>query len=37
MRRLAVTEPDGTVVRIVSVDDIVGAIAVELASLAGFG
>jgi signal-transduction protein with cAMP-binding, CBS, and nucleotidyltransferase domain len=33
IRRLAVTEPDGAVVGIVSVDDIVGAIAAELKSL----
>lgn len=35
MRRLAVTEPDGAVTGIVSFDDIVGAIAAELASLSG--
>lgn len=35
MRRLAVAEPDATVVGMVSVDDIVGSIAAELASLNG--
>jgi CBS domain-containing protein len=35
MRRLVVTEPDGALAGIVSVDDIVGAIAAELASLRG--
>ncbi|MEX0959272.1 MAG: CBS domain-containing protein [Burkholderiales bacterium] len=35
MRRLAVTEPDGSVSGIVSADDLVGALAVQLSSLGG--
>lgn len=35
MRRLAVTDPNGTVCGIVSADDLVGAIAAELGSLGG--
>jgi CBS domain-containing protein len=35
VRRLGVTAPDGTLLSIVSLDDVVGAMAAELAGLAG--